>query len=123
MFEKVLGFLFAGDEVDAVAVIFTPPLVYRRTDEVAVAIVAAVDRAPLPQTPARSTSALRCQAGGGQPARGRRERTRAVLRSARFPVPSYTYPETAVRALAHAMRYAAGAPARTGHCPPWPTST
>ena len=31
----------------------------------------------------------------------------AVLRSAHFPVPSFTYPETAVRALAHAFRYAA----------------
>ena len=30
-----------------------------------------------------------------------------MLRSARYPVPSYTYPETAVRALAHALRYAA----------------
>jgi acyl-CoA synthetase (NDP forming) len=29
-----------------------------------------------------------------------------ILRSARYPVPSYTYPETAVRALAHAVRYA-----------------
>ena len=29
----------------------------------------------------------------------------AVLQTARFPVPSYIYPETAVRALSHALRY------------------
>jgi len=29
-----------------------------------------------------------------------------ILRSARYPIPSYIYPESAVRALAHALRYA-----------------
>ena len=51
MYEKVLGLLLACDEVDAVAVNFTPPLVNRRTDEVATAIVSAVDGPPAPCAP------------------------------------------------------------------------
>ena len=44
----------------------------------------------------------------------------AILRSARFPVPSYTYPETAVRALAHALRYAAWRARPSGTVPVLP---
>ena len=101
MYEQVLDLLLACGEVDAVAVHFTPPLVSRKTDDVAAAIAAAVDRA--------GESA---GTAGGCVARpvvasllGADESGQAVLRSARHPVPSFTYPETAVRALAHALRY------------------
>ncbi len=120
MYDSVLELLLASDEIDAVAVNFTPPLVTRKTDDIAAAIVAAVDRAAalaeepvaepgageeapvsegLEATPRRVlkpvvTSLLGADASG-----------QAVLQTARFPVPSYTYPETAVRALSHALRY------------------
>ena len=45
MYESVLGLLLASDEVDAVAVNFTPPLVTRKTEDIAKAIVAAVEAA------------------------------------------------------------------------------
>ena len=112
-YEKVLDLLLASDEVDAVLANFTPPLVNRRTDEVAAAIVAAVDRAAV----AADASALDARPRlakpvvvsllGAEESAQALESGQAVLRSARYPVPSYTYPETAVRALAHALRYAA----------------
>ncbi len=106
-YEKVLDLLLASDEVDAVLAIFTPPLSNRRTDEIAAAIVAAVDRAAA----AADASALDVRPRLAKPVvvslLGAEESGQAVLRSARYPVPSYTYPETAVRALAHALRYAA----------------
>ncbi len=112
MYESVLGLLLESDEVDAVMVNFTPPLVTRKTDDIAAAIVAAVDRAaavaeaeatepepaqpPQPRRPAKPVvaSLLGAEASGT-----------AVLQTAHYPVPSYIYPETAVRALAHALRY------------------
>ena len=106
MYGQVLGLLLGSDEVDAVVVNFTPPLVNRRTDEVAAAIVAAADRGA-----AAADGALDGTPQVGKPVvvslLGADESGQAILRSARFPVPSYTYPETAVRALAHALRYAA----------------
>jgi acetyl coenzyme A synthetase (ADP forming)-like protein len=111
MYESVLELLLSSDEVDAVMVNFTPPLVTRKTDDIAAAIVAAVDRA----------AAL---ADGGEVTTGPDEAKhlwvakpvvasllgadasgQAVLQAAHYPVPSYIYPETAVRALAHALRY------------------
>ena len=107
MYEKVLELLLGSDEIDAVVVNFTPPLVNRRTDEVAAAIVAAVDRSAA----AGDAGAVGETPHVGKPVvaslLGADECGQAILRSARFPVPSYTYPETAVRALAHALRYAA----------------
>jgi acetyl coenzyme A synthetase (ADP forming)-like protein len=101
MYEQVLDLLLACGEVDAVAVNFTPPLVSRKTDDVAAAIAAAVDRA--------GASAGAVGGCGARPVvaslLGADESGQAVLRSARYPVPSFTYPETAVRALAHALRY------------------
>jgi acetyl coenzyme A synthetase (ADP forming)-like protein len=111
MYEEVLGLLLASDEVDGVAVNFTPPLVNRRTDEVATAIVAATDHAAAAvdstclderPRPNLETSAKPVVAS----LLGADESGQAVLRTARFPVPGFTYPETAVRALAHSMRYA-----------------
>jgi acetyl coenzyme A synthetase (ADP forming)-like protein len=89
----VLSLLLAGDEVDALVVNFTPPLVSRSADEVASAIVTAVDAAPRPKPVVLSLL-------------GAQSRPEATLRSGRHPVPAYTYPETAVRALGHALRYA-----------------
>ena len=107
MYEKVLELLLGSDEIDAVVVNFTPPLVNRRTDEVAAAIVAAVDRSAA----AGDAGAADENPHVGKPVvaslLGADECGQAILRSARFSVPSFTYPETAVRALAHALRYAA----------------
>lgn len=95
MYESVLELLLESGQVDAVVVNFTPPLVNRRTDEVAAAIVAAVGKA--------------AEAGQARPVvaslLGAEEVGREILRSGRYPVPSFTYPETAVRALAHGLRY------------------
>ena len=75
MYEQVLDLLLSCGEIDAVAVNFTPPLVTRRTDDVAAAIVAAVDRAA---ARADATSLDEHPAGGparrGEPAWSRRER-------------------------------------------------
>jgi len=106
MYREVLDLLLACDEVDAVVVHFTPPLVDRKTADVAQAIVASVDHAA-----ARSDATLldeRPQVAKPVVASllGADEEGPAILQSARYPVPSYTYPETAVRALAHALRYA-----------------
>jgi acyl-CoA synthetase (NDP forming) len=106
MYEQVLDLLLSCDEVDAVAVNFTPPLVTRKTEDVAAAIVAAVDRAAL----RTGTTASEEDAFVGRPVvaslLGADDGGQSVLRSARYPVPSFVYPETAVRALAHALRYA-----------------
>ncbi|HTW10461.1 MAG TPA: GNAT family N-acetyltransferase [Acidimicrobiales bacterium] len=106
MYERVLALLLASSEVDAVAVNFTPPLVNRRTDEVAAAIVAAADAA--------GRQSEGSGAGDGPASKpvvasllGADESGHAILRAARQPIPAYTYPETAVRALAHGLRYAA----------------
>jgi len=95
MYEAVLGLLLSSDEVDAVVVNFTPPLVDRRTDEVARAVVSAVDKAASIGVERPVVASLL----------GADESGREILRSAHFPVPSFTYPETAVRALGHALRY------------------
>ncbi len=118
MYEQVLQLLLGSEEIDAVVVNFTPPLVNRRTDEVAAAIVAAVDS---------SVAAADAGAQGPQLRKpvvasllGADECGPAILRSARFPVPSYAYPETAVRALAHALRYAAWRARPSGTVPVLP---
>jgi len=104
MYEDVLDLLLSCGEVDAVAVNFTPPLVTRRTDDVAAAIAAAVDRAA--ERVASATGEQRPQACPVVASLlGADESGQAVLRAARNPVPSFTYPETAVKALAHSLRY------------------
>lgn len=106
MYEQVMDLLLGCDEVDAVAVNFTPPLVTRKTEDVAMAIVAAVDRAAARAEATRTGE----QDFHGKPVvaslLGADGTGEAILRSARLPVPSFIYPETAVRALAHALRYA-----------------
>lgn len=95
MYEQVMDLLLSCGEIDAVAVNFTPPLVDRRADDVAAAIAAAVDRAAVGVPRPVVASLL-----------GAEETAHEVLRRAVHPVPSFAYPETAVRALAHALRYA-----------------
>ncbi|MGO9661055.1 MAG: GNAT family N-acetyltransferase [Acidimicrobiales bacterium] len=111
MYESVLGLLLASDEVDAVMVNFTPPLVTRKTEDIAKAIVAAVDRAA---GGAQGDGAGNAPHGGEEPPvlkpvvaslLGAEASGQAVLQTARYPVPSYIYPETAVRALANSLRY------------------
>ena len=91
-YRRCLETLVESGEVDSVVVIFTPPL-GTRAEDVASAVVHAVDDAVDPPLPVVSTFL-------GSPAAA------AVLRGARRPVPSFDYPETAVRALAHTVDYA-----------------
>lgn len=116
MYESVLGLLLASDEIDAVAVNFTPPLVTRKTDDIAAAIVAAVDQAAaLAKEPGAGEEPSASEEPAATPRRvlkpvvtsllGADPSGQAVLQTAHFPVPSYIYPETAVRALSHALRY------------------
>ncbi|HYA45197.1 MAG TPA: GNAT family N-acetyltransferase, partial [Acidimicrobiales bacterium] len=113
MYEQALDLLLSCGEVDAVVVNFTPPMVTRRTDDVAAAIVSAVDRVA-ERVAAAAVSGAEAAEGGGSSGVGRPVVAsllgadadgQSVLRSARNPVPAFTYPETAVRALAHALRY------------------
>jgi acetyl coenzyme A synthetase (ADP forming)-like protein len=93
-YEAALGILVAGDEVDAVIAIFTPPLVTRAAD-VAAAVVRAADRS---RDEGRAKPVLAAFLGAPE--------ARAVLAGAEPPVPCFTYPESAARALAHACSYA-----------------
>ncbi len=90
-YRRSLEIILASGEVDAVVVVFTPPLV-TETDDVARAIVAAADGAEPPRTVV--TSILGSRSG------------RDILARASRPVPCFTYPETAVQALAQTVRYA-----------------
>lgn len=92
-YRQAVDLLVASGEVDAVIVLFTPPLVVRAAD-VADALVDAVDAA------AAAGRRVPVLAGflGADDARHR-------LQRARRPVPCFTYPESAARALAHAVRH------------------
>jgi acetate---CoA ligase (ADP-forming) len=92
-FCRCLGILLASDEVDAVVVIFTPPL-GTEADDVALSIVRATDDAPAGRTVPVVAAFL------GAPSAAH------VLGSGHHPVPTFAYPETAVRALAHVVDYA-----------------
>jgi acetyl coenzyme A synthetase (ADP forming)-like protein len=87
---EVLSTVLADPGVDAVVVLFIPPLVTQAAD-VARALVAACD--PPPAKPV-----LACFVGV--------EGIQSALTGA-TAIPSYRYPETAARALGHAARYAA----------------
>jgi len=93
-FRQVVELLLTGGEVDALLVIFTPPLA-TRADDVAAGIVTGMSAASergssIPVI----TTFLGTEAGRG------------VLRNAPRPIPCFVYPETAVRALAHAVDHA-----------------
>ncbi|MGH2391056.1 MAG: acetate--CoA ligase family protein, partial [Chloroflexota bacterium] len=83
---QALQYLLADPSVDAVIVLFIPPLVTRAAD-VAASLVAACDPAP-------SKPVLACFVGA--------QGTPAALRGAAV-IPSYTFPESAARALGHAV--------------------
>ncbi len=87
---QALQYLLADPSVDAVIVLFIPPLVTRAAD-VAASLMAACDPAP-------SKPVLACFVGA--------QGTPAALRGAAV-IPSYTFPESAARALGHAVSRAA----------------
>jgi len=98
-YRRALGILLASPEIDAVVVIFTPPLVTQPAD-VAAAVVAAVDdAAAAAEAAGRSAKPVVASFLG---AAGVLD----TLRRARHPVPSFTYPETAARALARVTEHA-----------------
>jgi acetyl coenzyme A synthetase (ADP forming)-like protein len=96
VYEAVLEAMVMSGEIDAALVNFTPPLTGRRTSEVAAAIAAVGAKAKGAGVAKPMVASLL----------GAEDEGREILRAAPFPVPSFTYPETAVRALAHALRYA-----------------
>jgi len=89
-----LDILMNSGEVDGVVVIFTPPL-GTKAEDVASAVVAAVDDADAADRHVPVVTTFPGQVSAA-----------TVLRSGRRAVPSFAYPETAVRALAHAADYA-----------------
>ncbi|MDE3085783.1 MAG: GNAT family N-acetyltransferase [Acidobacteriota bacterium] len=93
-YRRALDLLLAGDEVDAVVVIFTPPLVTSAAD-VAEAVGASVADA---REAGRSKPVVAAFLGAPE--------ARALFGAGSVRVPCFTYPETAVRALAHAAAYA-----------------
>ncbi len=93
-YRQAVELLVGTGEVDALLVVFTPPLVTRAEDVArAVAGATAAARADGAEVPVVATF---LGTGSG----------RDALRAAQPPIPCFTYPETAVRALAHAVRYA-----------------
>jgi acyl-CoA synthetase (NDP forming) len=93
-YASCLHAVLESGEADAVVVIFTPPLGTQAID-VASAVVQAVEAAA---ADGREVPVVATFLG----APGAADR----LRSARRPIPCFTYPEAAVRALAHAVDYA-----------------
>jgi acetate---CoA ligase (ADP-forming) len=89
-YRKAIEIVAADNNVDALIVIFTPPLV-TRAEDVAQAIVAAVKTFD----GSKPVMAVFLSAQG----------TPEELRSADFNIPSYAFPETAAIALARAARY------------------
>lgn len=92
-YRRSMEILAESGEVDALVVIFTPPLVTTAAG-VSAAVRAAVDADDGPLTHIPVVAAFLGPTEGTAP-----------LREATRPVPCFTYPETAVRALAHAVRY------------------
>ena len=89
-YHKSIGIVAADDNVDALIVIFTPPLV-TRTEDVARAIVDAVRKL----NRSKPVMAVFLSARG----------TPEEMRLADISIPSYAFPETAAIALARAARY------------------
>ena len=101
-FRRAIGILAACERIDAIVVLFVPPL-GARTEDVAAAIHRAVTELPR-QIP---VMAVFMSAEGGP----------AALRGPSMRVPAYSYPEDAVRALAHAAGYAEWRSAPPGNLP------
>ncbi|HVA09543.1 MAG TPA: GNAT family N-acetyltransferase, partial [Acidimicrobiales bacterium] len=92
-YSKALGSLLSSEEIDAVIVIFTPPLV-TKADDVADAVVGAVDKAFAEEC---DKPVIASFLGAGA--------VRPILHNALRPVPCFAYPENAARALAHSATY------------------
>jgi len=93
-YRRAVDTLAHSTEVDIVLAIFTPPLL-TRADDVAQALVGAVDDAE------RSGHAVTVVASFLQA-----DEVRDELGRGRRPIPVFTYPETAARALGRAVSYA-----------------
>lgn len=93
VYRQSLELLLRSDEIDVVLVIFTPPLV-ARTAGVLRAITDAIDA--LHAGGHRHLVAVSLLGVEGE---------RVGLQAAGRPIPTFTYPETAARALAHAATY------------------
>jgi acetyl coenzyme A synthetase (ADP forming)-like protein len=92
-YTKALNALLSSEEIDAVIVIFTPPLV-TKADDVADAVVGAVDKAVADECDKPVVTSF---LGAGA--------VRPILHTALRPVPCFAYPENAARALAHSVTY------------------
>jgi acetyl coenzyme A synthetase (ADP forming)-like protein len=107
-YTQALDVLLGSEEIDAVIVIFTPPLV-TRADDVARAVVAAVDTAT---AVGRRKAVVASFLGAGV--------ARPILHGAARPVPCFAYPENAARGLAHAAAYGEWRARPTGLIPSLP---
>ena len=101
-FRRAIGILAGWGGIDAIIVLFVPPLV-TKTEDVAAAIRDAVLELPRPVP----VLTVFMSAEGGPRA----------LRDGAVKVPAYSYPEEAARALAHAVRYAEWRAAPLGNVP------
>ncbi len=101
-FRRAIPALAAWDGIDAIIVLFVPPLA-ASTDEVAVAIRDAVLELPRPIP----VLGVFMSAEGGP----------AALRGPLVRVPTYSYPEEAARSLAHAVAYSEWRAAPVGAIP------
>ena len=101
-FGRAIGILAGWEGIDAIIVLFVPPLV-TMTEDVAAAIRDAVLELPR-QVPVLTVF---MSAEGGP----------LALRDGPIRVPAYSYPEEAARALAHAVRYAEWRAAPLGSVP------
>ncbi len=90
---RTMQALFDGDDVDALLVVFTPPLV-TRVDDVAAAVMSAMEQA---ERSGRAKPVVACFLGAPE--------ARSLLRSDSITVPCFPYPESAARALAHVVSY------------------
>ena len=90
-YAKAIAVLASDDNIDAVIVMFTPPLVTRASD------VARAIRSAVGELPRRIPVLAVFLSLSGVP---------SELSDERVHIPSFAYPEDAARALAHALRYA-----------------
>jgi acetyl coenzyme A synthetase (ADP forming)-like protein len=101
-YRRAIGILAGWEGIDAIIVLFVPPLV-TKTEDVAAAIRDAVLELPRPVP----VLTVFMSAEGGP----------LALRDGPTRVPAYSYPEEAARALAHAVRYAEWRAAPLGSVP------
>jgi acetate---CoA ligase (ADP-forming) len=90
-FERAVGMVGADPNVDAVVVVYVPPLAIN-TDEVAEAIARGAGRVPSE----KPVATVFLSSKGAPP---------AIARGPRGKLPSYSFPENAARALAAAVKY------------------